>query len=286
LKRVVLDVSSTPLPDNSLQLSQELDEEGEKKENVQQDEKDTFQSPHIPILHFKWEGEGENDAFTVIYSHGNAEDIGQSIHWMKKLKNKLKANVVSYDYVGYGTCKGRPSEDKCYKSILTVYNYLVKSGVKSEKIILFGRSLGSGPTVHLAFLLSKIRRKIAGVILQSPLESAIRVVSTRLATLPVDMFENIKKIDKIRCPIFIAHGTMDEVVPYVHGQHLQAKVSPKYLWRFSSINGAGHNNIESDDYCREYVATLQEFCTYLKDVKSEQNSSLDTYPSDQNELVK
>jgi len=241
-------------------------------------------APQIPILHFKWQGNEEKDPFTIIYSHGNAEDIGQSAELMKLLKNKLQANVVSYDYVGYGTCKGRPSEDKCYKSILTVYNYLLKNGVKSEKIVLFGRSLGSGPAVHLAFLLSKMKTKIAGVILQSPLESAIRVVSTRLATLPVDMFENIKKIDKIRCPILIMHGTMDEVVPYVHGQHLEAKVSPKYLWRFYSINGAGHNNIESEDYCKDYIRTLQDFCIFLREVKPEPNLSLDSY--DQTEQTK
>jgi len=60
----------------------------------------------VPFLYYKWKGEnGEKANFTLIYSHGNAEDIGQSIFWMKKLRNQLQVDVVTYDYIGYGVSK-------------------------------------------------------------------------------------------------------------------------------------------------------------------------------------
>jgi len=129
-------------------------------------------------------------------------------------------------------------------------------------LIRFGRSLGSGPTVHLASYLND-EKKIAGVILQSPLSSAIRVVSNKLALIPaVDMFENIKKISKITSPILIMHGTDDEVVPYSHGVELKTKVEGKRLWKFLSLAGAGHNNIESE-HSDELLETLSLFVKFL-----------------------
>ena len=70
------------------------------------------------------------------------------------------------------------------------------------------------------------------------------MVSNTLAVLPIDMFVNIKKIDKVSSPVLIIHGTLDGVVPYVHGKELYDKVVNPY--KFVSLEGAGHNDIECD----------------------------------------
>jgi len=87
LQLLTLDYSSIRLPDNSFKFSRDLDEEEEKKDTQTTEVKN---APQIPILHFKWQGNEEKDPFTIIYSHGNAEDIGQSAELMKLLKNKLQ----------------------------------------------------------------------------------------------------------------------------------------------------------------------------------------------------
>ena len=74
--------------------------------------------------------------------------------------------------------------------------------------------------------------------------------------LPVDMFVNIKKIDKVGSPTLIIHGTMDGVVPYQHGQDLFAKAGKPY--KFVSLEGAGHNDIEVD-YRDELFAAWADF---------------------------
>lgn len=38
--------------------------------------------------------------------------------------------------------------------------------------------------------------------------------------MPGDVFPNIDRIGHIQSPIFIIHGTRDEVVPFWHGQEL------------------------------------------------------------------
>jgi len=225
--------------------------------------------------------------FTIIFTHGNAEDLGMISPWMEILSSSMGVNILVYDYTGYGLNFGECSEDNCFIDIRSVYDYLINTKkINPSSIILYGRSLGSGPTCYLGATLfadgstslfsslftisnkSEPNKKsnhslpIAGVILQSPVASCVRVLSDALSHVPfTDLFVNINRIDKIKVPIFIMHGTNDGVVPFGHGQMLFAKCL--YGWRFLEVPGAGHNNIETS-YIDLYTANLREFIAYLK----------------------
>ena len=43
---------------------------------------------------------------TIIFSHGNAEDLNTCYGWMRRLSRELNVNVVGYDYTGYGLSTG------------------------------------------------------------------------------------------------------------------------------------------------------------------------------------
>lgn len=110
--------------------------------------------------------------FTLLYSHGNAADLGQMQELFIELRAHLRLNIMSYDYSGYGASTGKPSELNTYYDIEAVYNCLKdKYGIKQEDIILYGQSVGSGPTLHLAARLQRLR----GVVLHSAILSGIRV---------------------------------------------------------------------------------------------------------------
>ncbi len=81
--------------------------------------------------------------------------------------------------------------------------------------------------------------------LQSPLLSAFRVAFNFRFTMFWDKFPNIDYAKFIRCPVFIVHGTMDEVVPFWHGEELF--LAFEQCWRAKPfwVEGAGHNNIEA-----------------------------------------
>ncbi|GKA97327.1 DNA-directed DNA polymerase [Tanacetum coccineum] len=60
---------------------------------------------------------------------------------------------------------------------------------------------GSGPTLHLAARLRRLR----GVVLHSAILSGIRVFYNVKMTLWFDIFENIDKIQKVSCPVLVIH---------------------------------------------------------------------------------
>ncbi|URE19747.1 abhydrolase domain-containing protein [Musa troglodytarum] len=177
---------------------------------------------------------------TVLYSHGNAADLGRLYDLFVQLKVNLRVNLMGYDYSGYGASTGKPSEYNTYADIEAVYQCLqTEYGISQEDLILYGQSVGSGPTLHLAARLPRLR----GVVLHSAILSGLRV--------------NINKIKKVKCPVFAVHGTEDDVVNWLHGHGLWKLAKEPYepLW----IKGGGHCNLELyPDYIRHLRKFIQE----------------------------
>ena len=175
----------------------------------------------------------------IIYSHGNAEDIGDCYEWLYYLHKELNVNVLAYEYQGYGLHKGTPSENNCYSDIQTAFNFLRFRGVPEKNIILYGRSLGTGPTVDLASRCKDLK----GVVLESPYTSILGVVNETLAqsSYCIDPFRNNSKIHLIECPLLIIHGTDDEIIPYEHAKKLQNRSKCNLV----TLNGGGHNNLQN-----------------------------------------
>ncbi|KAF2317070.1 hypothetical protein GH714_011503 [Hevea brasiliensis] len=145
--------------------------------------------------------------FTLLYSHGNAADLGQMHELFIELRAHLRVNIMSYDYSGYGASSGKPSEFNTYYDIEAVYNCLKNDyEVKQEDLILYGQSVGSGPTLHLASRLQKLR----GIVLHSAILSGIRVLYPAVKmTFWFDIYKNIDKIRHVSCPVLVIHGKND-----------------------------------------------------------------------------
>ncbi len=175
------------------------------------------------------------DSFVLLFSHGNAEDIGQNEDFFE-LANQHGLSVFAYDYRGYGLSDGRPGEKNTYQDITAAYQYLTETlHVSPQRIIILGRSVGSGPSVWLA-----AQKPAAGLILESPFVSAFRVV-TKYRILPFDPYDNLSRIKNVRCPVLIIQGREDEVVGFWHGPVLyEAANEPKMnFW----VENAGHNDL-------------------------------------------
>lgn len=192
--------------------------------------------------------------FTILVSHGNAEDVGDGRYWLEELRN-YGFSVLAYDYQGYGTSQGKPGEKVVYEDEAAAYGFLtVNLKVPPERIILLGRSVGSGPAIHLA-----ARRPVGGLILQSPFLSAYRVL-THVPLFPFDRFPNSRDIGKVRCPVLIVHGARDTIVHPWQGRKLfDLANQPK---QFLSVEGAGHNDLELVAGKR-YLEAVQNFAASL-----------------------
>ncbi|PKA65495.1 hypothetical protein AXF42_Ash005829 [Apostasia shenzhenica] len=194
--------------------------------------------------------------FTLLYSHGNAADLGQMLDLFIELRAHLRVNVMSYDYSGYGASSGKPSEFNTYYDIEAVYECLKREyGVTQEELILYGQSVGSGPTLHLAARLPRLR----GVVLHSAILSGIRVLYPVKMTFWFDIFKNIDKIRVVSCPVLVIHGTADDIVDWSHGKRLWELAKEKYdpLW----IKGGGHCNLETYP---EYIRHLRKFINAME----------------------
>src|SRR5438552_3124954 len=136
--------------------------------------------------------------YTILFSHGNAKDIGHDQALLERIRAAGFA-VFAYDYQGYGTSEGRPSERRAYDDEDAAYRFLVETmHIQPNRIIAFGRSLGSGPAADLAS-----RRPVAGLILESAFTSAFRVM-TRVenrrsnCSLPVDIRLGFRRATSVR----------------------------------------------------------------------------------------
>ena len=225
----------------------------------------TARGLRIPALHLSREKASYRP--TILYSHGNAEDLGIISSYLEALSSVTNCPVLAYEYPGYGIADGRcASERQCYDAIQAALEYLTnQQGLDLRQIVLFGRSLGSGPTVHLA----SHQSVLGGVILQSPLTSAIRCVldeCTATALWPIDIFTNHAKVHRITCPVLILHGEADTVVPVKHGHALYATLQQRLCLADGGVDyppvwlpGRGHNDMPERycmDKCRQFVNWL------------------------------
>lgn len=142
----------------------------------------------------------------LIYFHGNAEDASYAEHMIMQLACEMQAHSLIMEYPGYGVYTWeKPNEDTICEDALEIYNFVTNGmGFRPENIILVGRSMGSGPASFLA-----TEKTIKLVILISPYKSIKTVAKDHfpiLGFLVKERFQNIKRIQKLKQPLFILHG--------------------------------------------------------------------------------
>jgi len=195
--------------------------------------------------------EAKNSQRLLLYSHGNGEDIGSAKPFLEMFKQR-GISVLAYDYPGYGTSSGAPTEAGCYAAIQAAYDYTTKElNYSPDQIVLYGRSLGSGPSTWLA-----AKQPTSGVILDGAFTSTFRVL-TNVKLLTWDRFDNLARLPKIQQPFLLIHGTEDSVVPFTHAQkNWDAIQGPKFRL---FVEGARHGNaidIAGQTYWKSIIAFI------------------------------
>jgi len=226
--------------------------------------------------------------FTLLFSHGNATDMGGMYNRWCHMATSLGVNVVGYDYTGYGVSEGTPTEGQVYKDITVVARFLLTSGIVKDparELVLYGQSVGSGPSCYLASkgksttYVGAVREAcgascnpglppVAGLVIHSGLLSGLRVFTDSRVLGCCDPFQNIIRIRHVQCPTLIIHGKEDVEVPYAHGRGLYdelPKASRVDPWW---VADRGHNDVLIDNEGEFYVR-LFEFFSALEEVEGE-----------------
>ncbi|RZW46126.1 MAG: alpha/beta fold hydrolase, partial [Flavobacteriaceae bacterium] len=177
----------------------------------------------------------------ILYLKGNSKSIKG---WGKFAVDFTRHdfNVVMVDYRGFGKSTGRRSQKAIKRDLQEVYNKL-KEQTTEDRIILYGRSLGSGFAAKLA---SMNNPKM--LILDAPYYSLTKVTARYMPFMPLSLLmkyplPTYKWLKYVQCPIHIIHGTDDKLIPYKSSVKL-SQVNPK-LTRLHTIIGGGHKNLNN-----------------------------------------
>ena len=124
---------------------------------------------------------------------------------------------------------------------MAAYDF-VAARYPAGRIVLWGESLGTGVAVALA-----AERPIGGLILDAPFSSAADIGAAAYPFIPVrwfikDSFRSDERIGRVKAPLLVLHGEMDQIIPVRFGERLFTLANePKQMVRFPS---GGHVNLD------------------------------------------
>ena len=194
----------------------------------------------------------------VIYFGGNAEEVSWQITQAHRYQQYA---LLLVNYRGYGRSEGTPSEQALFADALTIYDEIGKrADIDHSRIVLHGRSLGSGVAVHLAS-----QRAVQGLILTTPYDSIEALAQSHFPAWMVALFlreryDSLALADRLTVPLLCLIAPQDQIVPNHHSQRLfDAWVGKKKWW--SAITGTDHNSISERsaywDRIGEFLDDLQ-----------------------------
>ena len=156
---------------------------------------------------------------TVVLFHGNAGNIGHRLANAHGLYTQVKCNVLLVEYRGYGRSQGYPSEQGLYLDSQAAMDYLIeRRDIDSQKIVLFGRSLGGAVAIDLACN-PQYRSNVAGVIVENTFTSIMDIGANLFAPLQYapsflfkNKFQSLTKIETVQTPFLFLSGLSDTLV--------------------------------------------------------------------------
>jgi alpha-beta hydrolase superfamily lysophospholipase len=175
-------------------------------------------------------------------------------HTLVSYRRQWRSHVLAYEYPGYGMSEGVASEAQLNVHAIAAYRF-VREVLKwpAERVILYGHSIGSGPTMELSrYVREQRRERLGGIILQSPYSSIQDVVASHigsvLAKLVTNRWNNRRRMREVSVdlPVLLLHGVKDTLIPLTHSQELYdvCRSQFKYLVK---IADADHNRFAEHD---------------------------------------
>lgn len=180
-----------------------------------------------------------NSKGLILYFHGNADNLQR---WGKYAIDftSLGYDILMMDYRGYGKSTGKPNERDLYKDALTVLRWS-QDIVKHDRLIIYGRSLGSAVASNLATAVTPDL-----LILETPFDelrgAVYEPIKPLLYFFPLHSnFSNKAFLPKVKCKKVIIHGTKDQVVPLASALRLKPLLVEGD--QFVIIEGGSHRNL-------------------------------------------
>lgn len=178
--------------------------------------------------------EGRPDKPVLLVFHGNASSAADVVRWFAPLID-AGYGVVAAEYRGYSGLAGAPSEIGL-RADAEAFHAAASSLATSRRLIVIGHSLGGGA----AFGLARTHRLDALVTVGT--FSSMTAMAPRIARAFIaDRFDNLAVVPTLDEPLFIVHGTADQVVPVGQGNLLHNRaIETGRRGASFVVAGAGH----------------------------------------------
>jgi fermentation-respiration switch protein FrsA (DUF1100 family) len=172
---------------------------------------------------------------TFLVFHGNGSAATRSMQWLAPLIAE-GYGVVAAEYREYSGNPGRASE-KGLAADADAFYARARVVAGGGKLIVVGHSLGGGVAFGLA------RRQTLDALVTIGTFTDLRTMAPAAARWMIsDRYDNIGAIPTLDEPLYLIHGTADEVIPFAHGEALRrAAASAHRTGALFTIQGAGHS---------------------------------------------
>lgn len=205
------------------------------------------------------------NAKTVIYFHGNGEVVGDYLETFVPVFEQMGVNLFLAEYRAYQMSGGEPGLVSLLADVAPI---IQATGQPLEKIVLFGRSIGSLYALHGASLFPQI----PGLILESAIGILLERVLMRAQPEELDTtltelqnevnhyFNHQEKLSLFQGASLIMHAEHDSMVHNRHAKALyQWAPEPKMLKLFPQ---GDHNDIFYVN-AQEYFQLIYQFISQL-----------------------
>lgn len=210
-----------------------------------------------------------NQDTVIMYCHGNTGNIDYYWTRQKLLANvggKNRFGVLMIDYKGYGKSEGTPTEGGLVEDINAGLGWLKDQGLTSDRLVIYGFSLGSYPSTYLSAVKNGTLVP-SKLILEAPFAST-RVMVNDASKLSMNNnyytstdFEVADLIRDVEQPFLWLHGTHDDFLSIkTHGEivynNYGGSASDKTAVR---VDGADHSDLPTVYGFDEYIASILDF---------------------------
>ncbi len=213
------------------------------------------------------EGERSLGKPLILYFCGNAGHRGYRADVFDFLA-ELGADVICFDYRGFGDNAGSPSEAALAADARAIWRHVADNlRIDPRRVIIFGESLGGGVATRLAAEICAAGTPPDGLVLRSTFTGLADVAAGHYPWLPVrwvmlDRYPSIDRIGQVTCPILIFHGRRDTIIPFEQAEQLlaaaPAKSSSGISPRFVALETADHNDVLSTEL-NAFRAGMRDF---------------------------
>ena len=199
----------------------------------------------------------ESNAMWILLCHGQTGNLATTTRPEYYADARtMGVNILAFDWRGFGTSSGEPTEQGLYDDATAAYHYLRDMlGVPPEKIVIFGHSLGTAPAIELA-----TRVPAAGLVLEGGPSSVRERGAELYPWLPVRYvarieFNSLGRIGAVKMPILFMHARDDARIPIAHGRRLFDAATARK--EFVELGGAHHDAFKRDS--ANYFGAYRKF---------------------------